>query len=378
MPRLGWAIVAGWLVASIVMLDAPWSFYRSPAALTAYFGGGPAELASWSWPVGSWSWDEAPFRYRVLFHGSVDALATIIAVGVSRPTAYWLAMLVAQSAAVVLAALGVDRLVSAIGGSGPQRVGAQIAWLALPPVHLAFAYPVQTKEDFLAYALLFFGLAEFLRGRWRGVLVISMLGALTRETLLLLPLVHALGYKGSWQHRLAPLGAALSIHAGLRLALGHASYDALKLDENFSSPAAVIVSLALVLGAGWAWLRGPGPLSRWLPVALVMLVGTHLVLGRVQEIRISLLLAPWLLSRVVEFAGLRVRWLALVGTVVAIVAVEGLGWGRMLREVLNPHIDQFASRVWSVAAYAQIVLLAGVRLQAREPPADSAELLPSA
>jgi hypothetical protein len=82
---------------------------------------------------------------------------------------YWLRM------------LDFDKLLSFLGC---------ILFLGSPPVALAYVWPVHTREDPLAYLLVILGIIAVFRSEVTMVVIISMLGGLTRETTLIVPFVY--------------------------------------------------------------------------------------------------------------------------------------------------------------------------------------------
>jgi hypothetical protein len=369
------------------------STFASPQAMLDYFGpassagpaaGGAAELPDWQ---GSWSWSAAPFRYRVLFHGAVDLLyfasrrVTEAAAAPFDAHAYWLCLVVASIATVVFAGHALFALMRRFV-SAQLAVVALLAWFALPPIHYAYVIPIQTKEDFLGYGLFFLGLAAILDGRWPAIFVFTALGALTRETLLAIPLL-ALVRFGPKPRPIAALALGGVCFVGVRLALGWSGYSTAVPDglaPDVSATALFVTSLFLILGAGWVGLlpqRGGGDdpalerrrvAARLLPVLLVALVGAHVLVGRVQETRISALLAPWAVLGVVALVVAaarvpRVRVAFVLGAlaaVAAIVVVERSGLGTRLRDRLNPGLGEWAAQHWWQENYLQLVLTAGL------------------
>lgn len=371
----------------------PAGTFATPGRMDAFFGGETAP-GSWAW-TGSWSWTVEPFRYRILFHGIVDGLAAALTLALPRDLAtYWLALVASLIASVAFAGVALDALLERLNVPAPGRLLLLAAWLAMPPVHNAVVLPVQTKEDFLAYGIFFLGLRAALDDDVRAVAVWSVLGALTRETLLLLPGAFVLLASGHRGRRYAPLALAVGVHAALRLALGAEGYRIVQ-EENFGSGALVAVSLFLVLGYGWVALAlwtpwqhvaagvtsglrravaarvttapGPADVARLLPFIALPLLVAHFAMGRIVEIRISLLIAPWALVATWQGlgrAGAAARaWQSYLGALlvlVLLVALEASGAASALRASLNPHLGPFAPAIWWGEIYAQLALVAAL------------------
>lgn len=403
----------------------PESVYRSPASMALYFGAsdpGP----HFEWP-GSWSWSEAPFKYRVLFHGAVDACAELTRLVVADDLrAYWLSLMLVSALSFALALLALSRLLASLGISAERRAIGLMLWFLLPPIHQAYALPTQTKEDFLAYALFFFGITALLERRYGTLIALSLLCALTRETLLLMPALYVVAApRGEgFLRRLGPLAVALALHMWLRFALGFGGYDVLMLSENLASLPILLVSIALALGSGWlgialslgpalsgtfAQLRAligrapslahsavrPSETSErargdrffaLLPWVLLALVPAHLLLGRIQEIRISALLAPWAVVALLSIGRIGSPLRVLRSTALqyglpvfalAVVLAEGLGLGRALRQHNAALLPDFATRGWWLELYLQLSMAIVVatelyarRKRARQKPAQ--------
>lgn len=390
-----WVLLAvfGTMVALGIIL-MPGSFVNSATSMDAYFGG--EHLGSWKWSFGSWSWDISPFGHRILFHGMVDLCVRALAfmgLGGQNIGTYWVSFVTVSCACVVLAIFALDGFLHALGYSRRKRAIGIAIWMLLPAIHFAYLYPIQTKEDFLAYALTFFGLTLVLKARFWSILVISLACALTRETLLLVPLFAALAMSGNWLLRLMPLVLGASTLLGLRFVLPLHGLSVWKgLEENLSNPLQVLVAAFLALGFGWPILLA---VFRWnwyeglrlvkygfgnhatietkhrlfaslLPWTLVILLSAHFLFGRMVEIRISALLAPWIVVGgidriifIVQSRNLR-PILAFVLALVVIIAIEVTGCGSRVREAINPQLGQFANAKWWLEIYMQLALTIGV------------------
>lgn len=378
-------------VVGLAMVFHPISVYRSAILMDAYFGGEVAP-GTWTWN-GSWTWEQEPFRYRLLFHAAVDGLANFMTLVMPRSlSTYWFALLAAMIASIVFAAVALELLLRQCGYDRMSRALLLIAWFLMPPIHNAFVLPVQTKEDFLAYGILFLGLRSVLREDLRGVLWWTLLGALTRETLLILPGVYFLVSRDTLLRRAFPIVLGLGVSFGIRIVMGMEGYQVTR-NENFESALLVPVSLFFVFG--FAWLAAPTLIARafplkllrlilqsfrpggtdvraaiamqrlleTFPIVLILLLSTHVFMGRVVEIRISALLAPWLL---VGLAGLLaerdlrvtpVRLVLPAAVALIIAGLEASGIAGYLGELLQTEIYGFVGLTWGVEFYLQLLLL---------------------
>jgi hypothetical protein len=371
----------------LLCLSHPLSVYRSPSDMDRYFGG-ELESGSWRWG-GSWSWDVPPFRYRILFHATVDALARALPELQDPLTTYWIAMLAGLIASFVLATSALNALLQALHFGLRDRWIGIAAWFALPPIHNAFVFPTQTKEDFLAYAIFFYGLAALLNADKWGVLLWTVLGAVTRETLMLVPGLALFVRDLPLTVRIGALAAGLGTHAVIRASLGLGEYDAFMLDANLARPALCLFSFVSILGYGWIAVahraldsartlaaivtrRSSGStlerLWSWLPLTALAILPAHFWFGRAEEMRISALLAPWAVVGMLQIlrgdplralCTPRVAFLIALA-VLLIAAAELLGLGAALRSAMNPLVGQFSHRVWWIELYVQATLAAGV------------------
>ena len=372
------------LASFVILVFNPFSYFASPQRMDVYFGGETAP-GNWTWPVGhTWTWEAEPFRYRIVFHGLVDGLAEVLALVLPHDLmTYWLALISVILATLVFAFAMLDRLVAALGASRVDRLFSIKLFVLMPPVHNAFVMPVQSKEDFLAYGILFAGMTAIVEGRWRAVIAWTVLGALTRETLLLLPGVFLVASQAPLRFRLGALGAGLAVFAGLRLVLGMEGY-LLWRPENFDSPVLVAVSLFAIFGAFWlALVRAshlglsalPGlpdvtasrvaALWRVFPLALAVVLFTHAFAARLFEIRISFILVPWAIIVLVPLVPALRRTifgpagLAVLGAmIVAVGMMEISGVETWFAGIEPRYIGPFRSRVWQV----ELVLQAGLAL----------------
>lgn len=374
------------MIAFAAVAFTPGSSVRSPAAMDAYFGG-ESLVGSWVWH-GSWSSEYAPFAYRIAFKGLVDLTARVIKLWGSPADPirqYWIALIVVSSLSFVFAGWALDYLVQLFVNDWQDRLAALMLWLALPSIHLAYHYPVQTKEDFLAYGLFFLGIRAVLLSRVFAATLLSLIGLMTRETLLLIPLLFLLSPTKRYAQRPIPLGIAVVTFTTVRLAIAATSYDPFAgFRENIGYPVQTIFAIFFIFGYGWAVIltRICSPASwsepevlgkstqnkifwRCYSVVLPMLIGAHFAFGRIVEIRISSLLAPWIVvgslellaeSHLSETAFRLLPWAG--SATLILVLFELTEKGSAIRRAVNPLIGQFAQSMWWMELETQLVLLA--------------------
>jgi hypothetical protein len=362
------------------------STFSSPESMNAYFGG-ESLAGSWKW-AGSWSWDVSPFKYRILFHLAVDSAASAMTVlGFASLKTYWLALIVISTLSFVFAVYSLYLLLKTLGFNTNYSYIGIIFWMALPPIHFAYIIPTQTKEDFLAYAIFFLALRAILEGQSRSLILLALIGAFTRETLLLIPGLYLIS-PASRSQKVYCFATACITYGMIRLYMGSGSYQ---FPDNWSSSYLLPISLFYVLGFAWVfvfeslWRKNPllslaegfknlfsrSPLEAsknslfqmWLPWVLLTLLPTYCLLGRIQEIRIGALLAPWAIVRMLEILRrtqisfvLKKQMIGSMGLAcILILAIETIP-GLSIREYLNPHIAEFSQSVWWMEFYIQIVL----------------------
>ncbi len=392
-PHL-FAIGALAVLLGLAIVLQPGSTYSSPAKMDAYFGG---ELSpnSWAWE-GSWSKSAEPFKYRILFRYSVDFFADSLTAFLPKDlTTYWYALVTGLLISISFSLVALELLLRECNYKPSLRSILLIVWFLFPPIHHAFLLPVQTKEDFLAYGIFFLGIRSILKNDLYGVLFWTILAALTRETLLILPLVFFLVSCKPLSQRVLPLICAVALQLGIRILMGTEGYQVLR-NENFETALTIPMSIFLILGFGWVGLftlllktriastynmtlqslklkncdEESGPpdylerLVATLPIVFILVLITHLLMGRIVEIRISALLAPWALigiASLLQGRPLRFRIVHLIVptlVLVAIVTLELSGFGTHLRDWVNPRIIGFKGQIWWLELYMQATLVA--------------------
>jgi len=158
------------------------------------------------------------------------------------------------------------------------------------PVFLAYHFPVNTREDPLAYFFVLVGIRFALRRNWEGLSIISLVGVMVRETTLVMLIL------SGWRRmfKLVPLG--LAIFALIRLGLGWESYNPLYgLNMNLKNPLPCVYFFYMTFG--WLWFVSfggkLGKLHDTYPLALLFVIGTALLFSRIEENRICFILFPW-------------------------------------------------------------------------------------
>jgi hypothetical protein len=188
---------------------------------------------------------QAPFKYRVLFRLIVDALAgaaasvslpgeppeasSFVEVSALAPPSWvlyasWLSVsLVCLLSVPLLLRL----LLRQLGFSEAGALLGAVFWLLSPPSYFAYIVPVHTRDDMLAQGFLILGLIGILANRCWVVVGCTVLGVLTRETLMLLPFSSLFWPRFAWRYRLGLVAAGAGTLVAVRLALGWETYPAL-------------------------------------------------------------------------------------------------------------------------------------------------------
>lgn len=300
-----------WLAVSILFLALGAIFWldaqvtsalSSPSHLATDLGAPPASPQAWTVQ------HNVPTKYRVLYRWIVQATCAWLcapddAPGFYRAFFFWGYIFFAGTLAALYYYL------RALDFTARWAFAGGVLFLVSPPVAFAYKYPVFTREDPLAYGLVLLGLLAMFKQNPRGVALAATLGALTRETTLIVPLVYAVAARAPWRVKVGVCAPPLIAALGIRVALGWASYDPF-VDSiyNFETPWQTLAFLFCVFGFLWlpyllqmrALARAPQfasdawrILGRTAPLILALVLGTHLVLARAREIRIAFLLFPW-------------------------------------------------------------------------------------
>jgi hypothetical protein len=258
------------------------------------------------WNIGN----EAPFKYRVLHRAIVFGTYSMLRADSDSNllffTIYRTYALIAHAGAVVMFYffIGMTDLKD-------LRLFGALLFALLPPMLLAYNVPVHTREDTLAYCLLLAGVISVIKNKPLFVLLISLAGVLSRETLLILPVVYLFfQHKQQLSVRLGILAATAAVFAFLRFYIGLNKYDHTEgLRWNISHPDQVLGFLFISFGFLWfpfflnLFIRKNNTirstdldiLHRSAPTALVLILTTTFLGGIFNEIRLLYLLSPWII-----------------------------------------------------------------------------------
>jgi hypothetical protein len=353
--------------------------------------------------------DEAPFKYRVLFRGVVSFVAWITP-GPRQPDGphfgFYNAWVACSVMFLAAAALSLHALLRTLNFPHGLACLGTCLWLMLPPLLGAYVRPTNTREDVLAYFLLHVGLLAVLLQRPLAVILCTALGVLTRETMLVLPIAHFLFGADSRFARASSVATGAMTFFLVRAVIGFEPYAVIErgLGYSLAHPLAAVTGLGLLFG--WLWVGllafgierraellrrafsqcaaafwntrsdeairelGPCDYKRFecllLPVGAIVLAA-HLLLGRLQETRISMLLGPWVVYatlRAFIAAVSRCGWRRCAVTAASVVAL-GTGVIVLLRKsgvlthilaAIAPSLGHFASKYWIAVILIQVIL----------------------
>lgn len=292
---------------------------------------------------------EAPFKYRLLFTAIVNTTYSLLSDKESSIVFYqvykfW------SVAFYTISALIFFWLISSVGFKGYYPLAGALIFLALPPMLMAFTLPVHTRDDTLAYSILFGGLIALIKNQKGVLLLLMIIGALTRETLLLLPLLYFLFVKDtSLIRKLVMSGLPVGVWLWIRLFFSPQGYDVWEgLRWNLSNLNQVAGFLVITFNVCWLpfllhlfYYRRrvldvcgtPAEFFyRSAPFALLVVVLTTFFGGIFNEIRLLYLASPWMIILFLDFlrnneqqikSSVRDRsfWIFAAGTFVLIVFI---------------------------------------------------------
>lgn len=325
---------------------------------------------------------EAPFKYRLLFPSIVKGTYAVLyasddALGFYQVYKGWSLFF------YVTAAVACFFFLSVVGFQQSWAFAGALIFLWLPPVLLAYSLPVHTREDMLAYTLMFAGLSCLVQQRWWWMLAVALLGALCRETLLLLPLMYFLfGRDPQWWRRFLIAGLPVALWLSIRVGMPHQPYDTWEgLRWNLNNPEQVVGFLFITFNVLWLafavyvrklkrYQHAPEPLgffyrSAW--AALLIILITTFVGGIYNEIRLLYLFAPWMIVIALtvyrEYAGViaevrQHRAYVLYTRLVTVGSVIGLGLLLKYQEkIITPGRYAVPYYLWITVSVVYIMLL---------------------
>lgn len=255
-----------------------------------------------------------PFHYRALFPGIVKG--TMVMLGTPDSDTFFVVYRVWSWLFFISATVLFFFLMRSAGFDRGLSLAGAIVFLTLPPMLFAYTLPVHTREDTLAYSLLFLGLIFIVKEKPLPVFVISIIGIFCRETLLILPLFYFIFSRSPIFIRLAILGLCGATFLTWRLILWEQYFAWAGLRWNIANPAQVVGFLFLTFNVLWypvvllpfsqSRMRATATAEqefflRSAPAALIIIIVTTYVGGIFNEIRLLYLAAPWVIIVAARF-----------------------------------------------------------------------------
>lgn len=261
--------------------------------------------------------DEAPFKYRLLFPSFVKASYNLLfgpgdVQGFYQVFKFWSLVFYMTSA------LAMFFLLRSVSFSDNYSLAGALIFLFLPPMLVAFTLPVHTREDTLAYSIFFIGLMLLVQEKRWHFLLVCIPAVLTRETLLLLPLLYFFFSKDDlFIRRFFIAGVPGVLWLSVRLLLGHDEYDMWEgLKWNLANPEQVIGFLFITFNICWIPFLlhllffkksiataspGIGFFYRSSIFTLAVILITTFIGGIFNEIRLLYLFSPWMIILLLDF-----------------------------------------------------------------------------
>lgn len=261
--------------------------------------------------------EQAPFKYRLLFPSVIKGTYYSLYDGNDSDGFYttykgWSLLFYISSACVFYF------LLATCGFQPGYCFAGSVIFLLLPPMLMAFTLPVHTREDTLGYTLLFLGLIFLVKENRMWFLVTALAAALTRETLLILPLLYLFFSRDPLLlRRLFIAGLPCALWLAVRFLMGHEKYNTWEgLHWNLDNPEQVAGFLFIAFNVCWIPFvihilffrseksRQAGELSFFYRTALftlAVILVTTFVGGIYNEIRLLYVLAPWVIIIFLDF-----------------------------------------------------------------------------
>lgn len=288
-------------------------FYINNAFLSGYLESYES-LASeiWSTADGLKSWESGnhpPYKYRVLFRTVVKTAHHLFFE--QNNDAFFYTYAAFSFIFLLASVIAFYFLLIALCFSKKLAFAGSVLYMLSPAICMAYTLPVHLKEDTLAFFLLSMGLIAILK-RWTLFFVIvSVLGAFCRESLLILPFIFLFFSKENIYICIFASLLPVVVWLSLLFLLDYSAYGALHLgfEYNYENPLQSLFFLFITFSVLWVpffynlairFLKvndnpfeGLSIMQRSLPWAFTLVFFTTLFGGRFNEIRIMFLLFPW-------------------------------------------------------------------------------------
>jgi hypothetical protein len=261
--------------------------------------------------------NKAPFKYRILFPVIVKTSHKIFfkadnSLGFYYTYKFWSWFFYICAACLVFKLMHIASFNDWLCFTGA------VIFVLLPPMLMAYTLPVHTREDPLAYTILLLGLISLVQDKKWLFVLISIAGALCRETLLLLPMLYFFfSDDKNIVRRLTIPALPCFVWLTLRLAMGQGEYDIWEgFNWNNNNPEQVIGFLFVTFNVLWlAFVFHLAEYKKKLQsnnkirvffyrssiLTVLVILSTTYFGGIYNEIRLLYLLAPWMILIGLDF-----------------------------------------------------------------------------
>lgn len=261
------------------------------------------------WACGDW----ACFKYRVLFRWVVSLTCFVLTPNVTPGIFYWVFVFwsfICTCGTILL----IYFYLRILGNSCNWSFVGSILFVISFPILFAYNYPIFMREDPLAYLLVVLGMIATIKDRPFLMIIASMFGSLTRETILIIPFVYFVTSQRPIHQKCFYAFMPILGFIAIRLALGYNHYNPLSKGQQFwyniGHPVETFFFLFLSFGFMWflalsQWLHwwkrrhdtphSTNALYKSAPWAFLLILLTNVFMAMVRENRISFLLFPWII-----------------------------------------------------------------------------------
>jgi hypothetical protein len=261
---------------------------------------------------------EPPFKYRLLFTAIINTTYAGLTRG-DDPLVFYHTYKFWSLVFYTVSAMTFFWLLSSLGYPKYYPLIGSLIFLALPPMLLAFTLPVHTRDDTLAYSLLFVGLIALIKEKRAAFFVIALVGVLTRETLLLLPLLYLVFVDDNrWMRKILISSLPVLLWLSLRFLFSREGYDVwVGLRWNMANLPQVAGFLLITFNACWLafllhlyyYRRDVNEVAgrpveffyRSAPFTMLVVLVTTFLGGIFNEIRLLYLASPWMIVLFLDF-----------------------------------------------------------------------------
>ncbi|MCX2745854.1 hypothetical protein OO013_18375 [Mangrovivirga sp. M17] len=252
-----------------------------------------------------------PFKFRIVFQQLVKYTSSII--NPQSADVFYFTYLSYSLLFFVVSILAYYLLFFTITRDKKTSFFASIFILLSPFYLMAFSIPVHTREDTLAYSLICFGLVALLKNKYNLLILIIIIATATRETTMVLPLVILFFPGYSIFKRVFPLVISFIVFFAIRLVLAKSGSSLdnqidtgffYNLNHKISSIAFPIICFHILWVYYFMMIKIKNlkivSVSQWLNlssiVVLLIVSLTTVVFGRLNEIRLLAISAPWIMA----------------------------------------------------------------------------------